>query len=68
MAALQERYPGLALAEQSARFWLKIPDRYRVGHEAHFAEEPFEERLVKALKPLQFGPIARIFSKADLYV
>jgi predicted dehydrogenase len=38
VAALEISYPGLALDDQGDRFWLRIPDRYRAGHEAHFAE------------------------------
>jgi hypothetical protein len=36
VAALQGTYPGLGIAEQSDRAQLVIPDRYRIGHEAHF--------------------------------
>ncbi|MBI2925715.1 MAG: oxidoreductase [Verrucomicrobia bacterium] len=35
--ALQKSYPGLSLEEQPGRLRVVIPDRYRVGHEAHFA-------------------------------
>ncbi len=35
--ALQRAYPGLAIEEQSGRFRVVIPDRYRIGHEEHFA-------------------------------
>jgi len=45
IAALQDRYPGVALEASalstSARpggWHVRIPDRYRVGHETHFAE------------------------------
>jgi predicted dehydrogenase len=34
----QTAYPGVAVEEQGAEFRVVIPDRYRVGHEAHFAE------------------------------
>ncbi|MFN4260235.1 MAG: putative oxidoreductase C-terminal domain-containing protein [Gemmataceae bacterium] len=34
----QEVYPGVDVVEEQARWWITIPDRYRVGHEAHFAE------------------------------
>jgi predicted dehydrogenase len=36
--ALQGRFPGVAVEEEGDRFWVTIPDRYRVGHEAHFGE------------------------------
>ena len=35
---LQSRWPGLDFAERSGQARLLIPDRFRVGHEAHFAE------------------------------
>lgn len=35
---LQVPYPGVDLEEQAERFRVFIPDAYRVGHEAHFAE------------------------------
>jgi predicted dehydrogenase len=36
--ALQAAWPGVGIADQSQRFHVAIPDRYRIGHEAHFAE------------------------------
>lgn len=36
--ALQARYPGLTLEESSGAFHVAIPKRFRVGHEAHFAQ------------------------------
>jgi len=36
--ALQLRYPGLAVGENGAEARIVIPDRFRVGHEAHFAQ------------------------------
>ncbi|MCC6419309.1 MAG: oxidoreductase [Gemmataceae bacterium] len=38
VAALQKDYPGLGVQAQPERFWVTIPDTYRVGHEAHFGE------------------------------
>jgi len=38
IAALQQGFPGLALQDLGARLLVKIPDRRRVGHEAHFAQ------------------------------
>ncbi|MBU0639278.1 MAG: oxidoreductase, partial [Planctomycetes bacterium] len=38
MADLQETHPGLALAPQDAGWHVLIPDKYRVGHEAHFRQ------------------------------
>jgi predicted dehydrogenase len=38
VAALAAGYPGLALDPQGARVRVNVPDVYRVGHEAHFAQ------------------------------
>jgi predicted dehydrogenase len=38
IAALQSRYPGLAMASEESALRIVIPDRYRTTHEAHFAE------------------------------
>jgi predicted dehydrogenase len=35
---LQSRYPGIAVQEQSGLWQIVIPDSYRNGHEAHFAQ------------------------------
>ena len=40
--------PGLAVVDEGARLRVAIPDRYRVGHEAHFAE--VTERFLSYLK------------------
>ena len=36
--ALQAAYPGVSLQEQGEQARLLIPDRFRVGHEAHFGQ------------------------------
>jgi len=36
--ALSARYPGLAIDDRGAELRVTIPDTYRVGHEAHFAQ------------------------------
>ncbi len=36
--ALQTRFPGLSLTTQPNGAHIVIPDKYRVGHETHFAE------------------------------
>jgi predicted dehydrogenase len=36
--ALQGEYPGVAVDDRGAEIHVSIPDRFRVGHEAHFAE------------------------------
>ncbi|MCI0684307.1 MAG: hypothetical protein L0Y71_19530, partial [Gemmataceae bacterium] len=38
IASLQRSHPGVAVADQGERFHITIPDRDRIGHEAHFAE------------------------------
>jgi predicted dehydrogenase len=35
---LAKARPGLAVEDEGARLKVGIPDRYRIGHEAHFAE------------------------------
>src|SRR5262249_29868605 len=35
---LQTAYPGVGIVDEGERLWVTIPDRYRVGHEAHFGE------------------------------
>ena len=37
VAALQKNYPGLSLREDAERFQIVIPEKLRIGHEAHFA-------------------------------
>jgi predicted dehydrogenase len=36
--AIQAKYPGVGMTDQGAQLLVTIPDKYRVGHEAHFAE------------------------------
>jgi predicted dehydrogenase len=38
MQALQSRWPGLDIAETAAEARIVIPDHFRDGHEAHFAQ------------------------------
>jgi hypothetical protein len=38
VASLQGEYPGIAVADQGNDIKIEIPDTFRVGHEAHFAE------------------------------
>jgi predicted dehydrogenase len=38
VAALQTKFPGVAVEELNDQMRVTIPDRYRVGHEEHFAE------------------------------
>jgi predicted dehydrogenase len=35
--ALLKEWPGLTVEDQGERFHVAIPDRHRIGHEAHFA-------------------------------
>jgi hypothetical protein len=48
VAELAKARPGLAVAVEGQRLRVVIPDRYRVGHEAHFAE--VTERFLAYLK------------------
>ena len=38
VASLQRDYPGVAVEPRDADIHIAIPDRFRIGHEAHFAE------------------------------
>jgi predicted dehydrogenase len=38
IATFQGIYPGIALEDQDHQLWVTVPDKYRTGHEAHFAE------------------------------
>jgi predicted dehydrogenase len=38
VAALESVYPGLTVEDRGSEVHVAIPDQYRVGHEAHFAE------------------------------
>jgi predicted dehydrogenase len=38
IGALQSKYPGVGVEDLGEKFKVTIPDKYRDGHEAHFAE------------------------------
>jgi len=38
VTALSKQYPGIAVEDRGGEFRITIPDSYRVGHEAHFAQ------------------------------
>ena len=38
VAALQLRWPGVAVVKSQGEMRIAVPDKYRVGHEAHFAQ------------------------------
>jgi predicted dehydrogenase len=38
IASLQHDYPGVAVEDRGAEIHVTIPDQFRVGHEAHFAQ------------------------------
>jgi len=48
VAALAAARPGIAVLDEGSRLRVVIPDRYRVGHEPHFAE--VTERFLGYLK------------------
>ena len=55
LESLQGTYPGVAVETTGDELHITIPDRYRVGHEAHFAQ--VVEEFLKYLKsPNQFPP------------
>jgi predicted dehydrogenase len=38
IAALQKQWPGVGVEDRGSDFRIVIPDKYRVGHEAHFTQ------------------------------
>ena len=38
ISELAKQYPGVAIEDQGSQIRVTIPDSYRVGHEAHFAQ------------------------------
>ena len=50
---LQQKYPGIELTRNEEGWVVAIPDRYRVGHEAHFAQvmKKYLEYLVQGDMP-----------------
>lgn len=38
VADLQPKFAGVAVTERGDKLWVTIPDKFRDGHEAHFAE------------------------------
>ncbi len=53
MTKVAEKYPDVSMEKQGKRWHVIIPDRYRVGHEAHFAQvtEKYLDYLVKGQLP-----------------
>lgn len=53
VAALQQSYPGVALEKQDDRWHVRIPDAYRIGHEAHFRQvmERYLDYLARGALP-----------------
>jgi hypothetical protein len=53
IANLQSTYPGLELTKEGEKWHVLIPDKYRVGHEAHFGQvtEKFLKFLVDGKLP-----------------
>jgi predicted dehydrogenase len=51
--SLQQKYPGIELRKTGTEWMVFIPDKYRVGHEAHFAQvtRKYLEYLVKGNIP-----------------
>jgi predicted dehydrogenase len=38
VASLQTSYPGVGVEAQAGRYKITIPEKYRIGHEAHFGQ------------------------------
>ncbi len=38
IGVLQDRYPGMAVEDRGGELWIKIPEQFRVGHEAQFGQ------------------------------
>ena len=61
VAALASRYPGLAVEAAGEELHVVVPDAYRTGHEAHFAQ--VTQRFLEYLKdPAAMPP----FEKANM--
>jgi predicted dehydrogenase len=48
VGVLQARFPGVAVEDDGQQLHISIPDRYRVGHEEHFAQ--VTDRFLEHLK------------------
>jgi len=50
---MQQKWPGVALVKQGDNWQITVPQKYRVGHEAHFGEvtERFMQYLVDGKLP-----------------
>jgi predicted dehydrogenase len=48
IASLQREYPGIAVKREDERWAVTVPERYNVGHEAHFAQ--VTENFLKYLR------------------
>ena len=46
--SLQSKYPGVGVRRDGARWAVTVPDKYNVGHEAHFAQ--VTENFLKYLR------------------
>ncbi|MHC4573286.1 MAG: putative oxidoreductase C-terminal domain-containing protein [Planctomycetota bacterium] len=47
VAGIQSKYPGVELKQEGEMWHVLVPDKYRIGHEAHFAQ--VMERYLKYL-------------------
>lgn len=65
--AMQKEWPGVAFKESGPRFHVTLPDKYRVGHEAHFAL--LTERFFQYLRqPASLPPWEKPFMLAKYFV
>lgn len=67
VAALQNTWPGLAVQHDDNEAWLVIPQKFRVGHEAHFAQVA-RRFLSYAQAPETLPPWERGYMLAKYYV
>jgi len=51
--AIQDKFPGIELKKQNKNWHIFIPDKYRVGHEAHFGQvtEKYLQYLIDGKLP-----------------
>ena len=67
IAALAGRWPGLDAEEISSGIHIAIPERFRVGHEAHFAQ--VANRFFEYVRsPESMPPWERSYMLAKYYV
>ncbi len=67
---LAKKYPGIKAEKAGDEWMISIPDKYRVGHEAHFAEvtKKYLEYLVKGMPQWEVDDmIAKYYTTTKAY-